>query len=84
MTDFAAYHAGTWRDGEPMRFSNRYLVVSYDTKHRLYEISRKNYSDFIDWVACTWSPDRKPMNDGEESSEYLDRIGVRISELELK
>lgn len=80
MTDFAIYHEGSWRDGQPSKISGATYIVSYDTWKRAYHIQREDYDSFIWWVAQVLGDDERHLQDDEEPDEFLERIGATVRE----
>lgn len=81
MTDFAIFFEGSWRDGQPAADTHATYVVWYDQKHTAYRVARRDYDDFIEWVAVQWeTSDLRDVENDETASDYLDRIGVQVYE----
>ena len=79
MTDFALYHVGDWRDGQGPNIKTAIYVVSHDQHNYAYQVDMGEYEAFADWVAIQWASENEPQDDDEDSTEYLDRIGVSVS-----
>lgn len=80
MTNFAHYACGFWRDGQ-MPAITPVFIVSYDQKNHAYQVARDEYDAFVQWVAQTWARDDEVRGDEESNTDYLERLGVTIREL---
>lgn len=83
MTKFGLYTCGEWRDGEMPKVTPIY-VVNYDQRNIAYQVERRDYGDFIDWVAQTWERSDDLIGEDETSADYLDRRGIHVRELSWK
>ena len=83
MTDFGYRHKGSWRDGEAKKFGPKTYCVSYDQKNDIYVVDQDEYDEFMEWVAVTWERSDQFMNENESAVDYLDRIGVTVSEWQI-
>ena len=77
--DFSAYFVAHWKAGQMPQAGADNVIVNYDQTNHAYRISREDMADFLEWVAITWQTDNEPLTD-EPARQYLDRIGVSISE----
>ena len=78
-TDFSAYFVAKWKAGQMPQASSGNVIVDYDQTSHAYRIAREDMADFLEWVAINWQTDNEPLTD-EPARQYLDRIGVSISE----
>jgi len=79
MTNFAHYACGSWREGQLPNITPIY-IVSYDQANTAYQVPRRHYDAFVDWVAQAWESSDDFIGEDETSAEYLERRHIHIRE----
>lgn len=78
MTDFSMYYTSDWRSGQMPK--SKGAIVSHDTRHFCYDIAHEDQNEFLEWVAITWSNDRRFFGEIEQETaqEFLDRADIQV------